>query len=415
VNFIKQSPRGPACALSATHETTQQIMHTPNDIHHRGNDRSKAPAGCGIADSKLLPTPSQLVALLDQKVIGQTTAKRTLAVAAYHHFLACAQSELTGRLVEPTALLLIGPTGCGKSHLLRTLRCLGVPMIQVNCTSLTANGYKGTNVNEVLERLESELLEDGRTQPAIIHWEEFDKIRQLPAHHPFNSRGVQEDLLTFLEGTLCGRTGQLDSSRFMNVASGAFVELEKVRKPQIIQSGIGFHATFDQADPATTPGPLTTEHLTDYGLIPELIGRFGSITELDPPDATTLRHILTHAGDNPIVNKRQLYELHGIALDFSDEAIDEMVARAIGMGTGARSLKRILEDTLHGIDHRLPDLAADGITGIVVSAETVRGGEADMNRNSTESKPLNRLLFLRERAGGYRNWQKKSKEEQSIW
>ena len=115
------------------------------------------------------------------------------------------------------------------------------------------------------------------------------------------------------------------------------------------------------------------------------------------------------------MNKRRLYELHGIAVDFSDEAIDEMVARAIGMGTGARSLKRILEDTLHGIDHRLPDLAADGITAIVVSAETVRGGEADMHRNATESRPLNRLLSLRERAGAYRHWQKKSKEEQSIW
>lgn len=391
-------------------------MHTPNDIHHRGNDRSTAPAGCGIADSKLLPTPSQLVALLDQKVIGQTTAKRTLAVAAYHHFLACAQSELTGRLVEPTALLLIGPTGCGKSHLLRTLRsCLGVPMIHVNCTSLTANGYKGTNVNEVLERLESELLEDGRTQPAIIHWDEVDKLRELPAHHPFTSRGVQEDLLTFLDGTVCGKTGQLDSSRFMSVASGAFVELEKVRKPHIVSTAIGFHAAFDQAYPTAAPSSLTTQHLIEYGLIPEFVGRFGSITELDPSDAATLRLILTHAGHNIIVNKRRLYELHGIALDFADDAIDEMVSRAIGMGTGARSLKRILEDTLHGIDHRLPDLAADGITAIVVSAETVRGGEADMNRNSSESRPLNRLLFLRERAGAYRHWQKKSKEEQSIW
>ncbi len=391
-------------------------MHTPNNIHHQGNDKSKEPAGYGIADCKLLPTPSQLVALLDQKVIGQRAAKRILGIAAYNHFLACAESELTGRLVEPSALLLIGPTGCGKSHLLRTLRSyLGVPMIQVNCTSLTANGYKGTNVNEVLERLESELLEDGRTQPAIIHWEEFDKIRQLPAHHPFNARGVQEDLLTFLEGTLCGRTGQLDSSRFLNIASGAFVELEKVRNPQIVPSGMGFHATFDQADPVAAPGPLTTEHLTDYGLIPELIGRFGSITELDPPDATTLRLILTHAGDNPIVNKMRLYVLHGIALDFTDDAIDEMVARAIGMGTGARSLKRILADTLHSIDHRLPDLAAEGITAIVVSAETVRGGEPEMRRSSSESRPLNRLLSLRERAGAYRHWRKKSKEEQSIW
>ena len=369
-----------------------------------------------FAGDRLLPTPAELMALLDRRVIGQTAAKRDLAVAAYNHFLFCAQAELMNWPVESSSVLLIGPTGCGKSHLLKTLRdCLGVPMIYVTCTGLTQNGYKGTNINEVLERLENELLDDGRTQPAIIVWDEVDKLRELPNQHPFASRGVQQDFLTYLDGTFCGKTGQLDSSKFLNVACGAFVDLDQHRKPRNAAPQIGFLATtgdFREKQPLES---LTTQHLMDYGLIPEFIGRFSTVAELDPLDTATLRRILTQAEDSAMVKKQRLFELHGIALEFTGDAIDEMVAQAIQLRTGARSLKRILETTLNGFDHRLPDLAASGVSTIIITAETVRGETPAIEKTSAEARPLSRLHSLRQRAGAYSHWTRKPKEPESIW
>ncbi|MEO5715987.1 MAG: AAA family ATPase [Luteolibacter sp.] len=374
------------------------------------------PAKCRYAADHLLPTPTELIALLDRKVIGQTAAKRNLAVAAYNHFLACAQSELTGSAVETSALLLIGPTGCGKSVLLKTLRdCLGVPMVYVTCTSLTQNGYKGTNINEVLERLENELLEDGRTQPAIVVWDEVDKLRDLAGQHPIASRGVQQDLLTYFDGTFCGKTGQLDSSRFLNVACGAFVELDQLRRPRPAPSQMGFHAETETVPPVEASAPLTSQHLFDFGFIPEFVGRFSAITELDPLDAETLRSILTQAEDSVMIKKQRLFELHGIRLEFTVDAMDEIVTKAISLHTGARSLKRILETTLDGIDHRLPDLAVMGVTTIIISAETVRGEKPALEKVSPGARPLSKLHALRQRAGDYAHWKRRTKEGESIW
>jgi ATP-dependent Clp protease ATP-binding subunit ClpX len=364
----------------------------------------------------LLPTPTELIAILDRKVIGQVAAKRDLSVAAYNHFLACAYSDIQGGPVENAAhAILIGPTGCGKSHLLKTLReCLGVPMFYVSCTGLTQNGYKGTNINEVLERLEQQLLDEEHTQPAIVVWDEVDKLRELPNHHPFASRGVQQDLLTFLDGTTCGKSGQMDSSRFLNVACGAFVELDQMRK-QKRSSQIGFLAPPSKEPSLELIESLTTQHLIDYGLIPEFIGRFASVTELDPLNSETLRMILCKAEGSVMVQKRHLFELHGISLEFTDEALDEMVTKALKMRTGARSLKRILESTLDGIDHRLPDLAALGVSSIVVTAETVRGEKPATEKITAGDRPLCRLHDLRQRAGDYGLWKKKSAVTEPIW
>jgi ATP-dependent Clp protease ATP-binding subunit ClpX len=367
------------------------------------------------AGAPLLPTPGDLIAMLDRKVIGQSDAKRTLAVAAYNHFLFCALAELTGWPVEPTSLLLVGPTGSGKSHLLKTLReCLGLPMVYLSCTGLTQNGYKGININEVLERLENELLEDGRTQPAIVVWDEADKLREFPHHHPVATRGVQQDLLTYLDGTLCGKAGQLDSSRFLNVACGAFVGLDELRKRRATQTQIGFLQGPGDADPAETLEPLSTRHLLDYGMIPEFIGRFASITELVPVDAVMLRRILTEAEGNPLAGKKRFFELHGIELRITNCALDEIVSRAVKMGTGARSLKRVLQSTLGRYDSRLPELAAKGVTSLTITAETVRGEKPALQNTGPAPPELVQLTELRKHAGAYALWKKKTKEE-SVW
>ena len=379
-------------------------------------DDSRSSAKSRHASDRLLPTPAELIDLLGRRVIGQMAAKRTLAVAAYNHFLLCAQAELTNCTVESSSILLIGPTGCGKSHLLKTLRdSLGVPMIYISCTGLTQNGYKGTNINEVLERLENELLEDGRTQPAIIVWDEVDKLRELPGHHPIASRGVQQDFLTYLDGILCGKTGRLDSSRFLNVLCGAFVGLDELRKPRTSLSQLGFHAATEDSPRVKVLEPLTSQHLFDYGLIPEFVGRFSSITELDPLDSGTLRRILTQAEDSVMTKTKRLFEIHGIELEFTDDALDEITAKAIQLHTGARSLKRILETTLTGFDHRLPDLAARGVSTVIIRAETVRGEKPALEKVSPGARPLSKLHALRQRAGDYVHWKKRTEEDESIW
>jgi ATP-dependent Clp protease ATP-binding subunit ClpX len=368
-----------------------------------------------FAGAPLLPTPGELIAMLDKKVIGQIEAKRTLAVAAYNHFLFCALGELSNWPVEPTSVLLLGPTGCGKSHLLKALRdCTNFPMIYLSCTGLTQNGYKGTNINEVLERLENELLDDNRTQPAIVVWDEVDKLGELPFTHPGLSCGVQQDLLTYLDGTRCGKSGQLDSSRFLNVACGAFVGLDKLRKRRDSAPRIGFVQQTAHPDPEESMVPLTAQHLIDYGLIPEFVGRFTSITELVPLDAVTLRRILTEAEGNPLAVKKRMFEIHGIELKVSDCALDEMIVRAAEMNTGARGLKRVIHSCLGRYDRRLPEMAARGVTSLIVTGESIRGEEPALQTTTLHPKELAQLAFLRKHAGAYALWKKKPPME-SVW
>jgi ATP-dependent Clp protease ATP-binding subunit ClpX len=367
----------------------------------------------------LLPTPNEIIAMLDKKVVGQIEAKRTLAVAAYSHFLNCALGEISNHPVEPTSVLLLGPTGSGKSHLLKTLSdCLKIPMFYLSCTGMTQNGYRGVNVNDILDRLENDLAEDNRTQPAIVLLDEVDKLREQPHlnHHPVASRGVQQDLLTYLDGTKCGKSGLLDSSRIFNVACGAFVGLEILRKRKDTAPRIGFaREAFDpEPDRDDTLEPLTSQHLIDYGLIPEFVGRFAAITELTRLDAVTLRKILTEAEGNPLASKKRMYEIHGIELRVTDCALDELIVRAAKMETGARSLKRVIHATLGRYDRRLPEMAARGVTTLTVTAETIRGEKPAIQTTAIVPKDLPLLLELRKRAGAYTVWRKKPKEE-SVW
>jgi ATP-dependent Clp protease ATP-binding subunit ClpX len=371
-----------------------------------------------FAIAPLLPTPNEIIAMLDKRVVGQLEAKRTLAVAAYNHFLFCALAEVSNWSLEPTSVLLIGPTGSGKSHLLKTLcDCLKIPMVYLSCTGLTQNGYKGINVNEILERLENELLEEDRTQPAIVVWDEVDKLRELPSTHPVSTRGVQQDLLTYLDGTMCGKSGLLDSSRILNVACGAFVGLDILRKRKDTAPRIGFvdslHETVN-AESEECLEPLSSQHLIDYGFIPEFVGRFAAITELTRLDAVTLRKILTEAEGTPLALKKRMYEIHGIELKVTECALDELIVRAAKMKTGARSLKRVIHATLGRYDRRLPEMAARGVTTLTVTAATIRGEKPAIQTTTIVSKDLPLLLELRKRAGAYTVWKKKPKEE-SVW
>jgi ATP-dependent Clp protease ATP-binding subunit ClpX len=370
-----------------------------------------------FAAAPLLPTPNEIIAMLDRRVVGQIEAKRTLAVAAYHHFLSCALGELSNWQVEPTSVLLVGPTGSGKSHLLRTLSdCLKIPMFYLSCTGLTQNGYRGVNVNDILDRLENELAEDNRTQPAIVVLDEVDKLREFPETHPVATCGVQQDLLTYLDGTKCGKSGLLDSSRILNVACGAFVGLEKLRLRKSATPRIGFIHQSPDVDTHQEDSlePLSSQHLIDYGLIPEFVGRFAAISELTRLDTVTLRKILTDTEGNALALKKRMYEIHGIELRVTDCALDELIVRAAKMETGARSLKRVIHATLGRYDRRLPEMAARGVTSLTVTAETIRGEKPAIQTTALDPKELVQLLMLRKHAGAYSTWKKKPPME-SVW
>lgn len=367
-----------------------------------------------FAAASLLPTPNEIIAMLDRKVVGQIEAKRTLAVAAYHHFLFCALGELSNWPVEPTSVLLAGPTGSGKSLLLRNLgECLKVPIVYVSCTNLTANGYKGVNVNEILERLENELLEDNRTQPAIVVFDEIDKLAGLPSTHPAFTCGVQQDLLTYLDGANSGRSGKLDCSRFLNLGCGAFVGLDKLRR-RVSSPRIGFVHESVLPEQGDSLDPLSTQHLIKFGFIPEFIGRFAAITEMTPLDSATLRRVLTEAEGNPLDVKKRMYEIHGIQLIVTDCALDEMISRAAEMNTGGRSLKRVIHSCLGRYDRQLPEMAARGVMSLTVTAETIRGEKPAIRTTTLDSNELAQLLMLRKHAGAYSIWKKKPPME-SVW
>jgi ATP-dependent Clp protease ATP-binding subunit ClpX len=160
--------------------------------------------------------------------------------------------------------------------------------------------------------------------------------------------------------------------------------------------------------------PLSTQHLIDYGLIPEFVGRFSSITELLPLDSITLRRILTEAEGNPLAVKKRMFAIHGIDLMVTDCALDEMISRAAKLGTGARGLKRVIQSALGRYDRHLPELAAKGVASLTVTGETVRGDKPALQTTTHDVKELAQLLLLRKHAGAYAAWRKKPKEEW-VW
>jgi ATP-dependent Clp protease ATP-binding subunit ClpX len=160
--------------------------------------------------------------------------------------------------------------------------------------------------------------------------------------------------------------------------------------------------------------PLSSQHLIDYGLIPEFVGRFAAISELTRLDTVTLRKILTDAEGNPLALKKRMYEIHGIELRVTDCALDELIVQAAKMQTGARSLKRVIHATLGRYDRRLPEMAARGVTSITVTAETIRGEKPVIQTTALDPKELVQLLMLRKHAGAFSIWKKKPPME-SVW
>lgn len=352
----------------------------------------------------MLPTPSELVELLSKRVIGQNEAKRVLAVAVYQHFLACARSELQGGRVEcENHVILVGPTGSGKSLLLKTLgEILPFPIFCIPCTAITPDGYKGKNFAQHLEGVSDILVDGNKTTPGIVVWDEVDKLsltsfgeNESVEHASLYRRMVQTEFLSYLDGSKWGDC-KMDASRILNIGIGAFVGLDKIRDTSAKPS-LGFHSAHHQPTPSLDP--IRPEHLIRYGLIPEFVGRFSRIACLERLDRISMRRILMEAEDNVLDRRKDFFSLHGIQLELSDDALDELVSRALKHETGARALRHEVDQVLRPMEHRLPDLAAAGIDSLVVDREVVMG-HSPIIECKGKRKDLVKLLEIRRHAVG---------------
>lgn len=347
----------------------------------------------------LLPTPNELVARLSRRVIGHDQAKRDIAVAAYNFLMGCARVDMCGGDLQTENLLAVGPTGSGKSLLFQNLRdVLRIPVFQISCTNIAPYGYKGQDLTQHLDTISRSVVFEDFTHPTIVVWDEADKLADDGSLQGSYRRTVQQDFLTYLGGTMCGSDLDLDSSRILNIFAGAFVGLDDIRDTDR-KSVIGFRSPI--ADGPKKLPPLCPDDLIAYGMIPEFIGRFSRLTSLDPLDSRTMRRILTEAEGNVLARRKAFFATHGIRLELTDDAIDTVVAMAMTHPTGARSLRLIIDQTLRGVEHRLPDLAELGVTSLVYDSEAVLGNAPPTERRCGQTVFLEPLFDLRRKAASY--------------